>query len=154
MLSRLFVFALALSSTGCFVIPHMDQDAPAIRGTVTQSGKRAAGVRVRRRIDVGRDKLGDCGGDVLARTGEDGAFALPASKYFTPVMIFGDRMDSWGICFELPSGGRAVWLDGGWFGGPPAQRLDCELGSPAPGSPVTLERASADRPGCTRVDLR
>jgi len=88
------------------------------------------------------------------RTDAEGRFRFEKSKYFTPIMVFGDRRDAWAICIHLPSGARAVWEDHDWWGGPPEQQLDCEVGEKvSPGAPQelkTIDAPAPDQPGCRR----
>jgi hypothetical protein len=142
---------LAGASVGCLPVPHMQQEAPAIRGVALRNGEPLARARVRLVVNPEGGQAG-CDGGVETRTDPEGTFAFAASSYFSPILLFGDRRDSWRLCFHLPAGGEAAWDGSDWWGGPPEQRLTCEMGKSLPGAPPaklpTVADPAADRPGC------
>ncbi len=42
-------------------------------------------------------------------------------------MWFGDRLDSWTLCFEFPRHQRAIWMDRGYWGGPRYLEVRCDM---------------------------
>ncbi|EYF02464.1 hypothetical protein [Chondromyces apiculatus] len=135
-------FLLALCLTGCLPIPHTMREAPALHGTLQHHGTPLARALVRRSINPPYAQQ-DCAGGEETRTAANGTFSFPEERYFTPVIMFGDRRDTWRLCIALPGGGEAVWQDDAWWGGPPEQRLTCEVGAP---SPIAAAPPSATAP--------
>jgi hypothetical protein len=144
------MLALALSAPGCIVFPHLQREAPALAGELRRDGEPMRNVSVH--LEVNSASSERCTGGVGTRTDESGRFAFSETTYFTPVFLFGDRRDFWQLCIHLPTGERAFWTGSGWWGGPTAQRLRCDIGRGAGRNErelKTVDSPSGETPGCS-----
>lgn len=121
------LLALAPALPACLPIPHTDQSAPAIDGVLLSEGRPVAGAPVRFAVHPNRDTLGCPAGSRETTTDAEGRFSFPAHRTLSPIMFFGDRWDTWRVCIPRDDGG--VWEETGMWGGPVAERLECELGA-------------------------
>src|SRR5262245_59749193 len=64
----LLVIGWAATCVACLPIPHMEQDAPALRGVARQNGEPLRGVVVKRAIDPAKAKQLACGAKELTKT--------------------------------------------------------------------------------------
>ena len=76
-----------------------------------------------------------CDDSPSVTTDATGAFAFDAASSFEFFVVMGDRMDTWTLCFDVPGRMSFVWHDWGMWGGPPVERLDCDIGQKAPDDP-------------------
>jgi len=60
-------------------------------------------------------------------TGSDGRFTFPQTSEFEFLLWFGDRVDTWTLCFQFPDGHRASWSGRGYWGGPRWLDVQCVL---------------------------
>ncbi len=125
----------------------MQQESPALRGEVHNRDRPVAGVKVTLAVNIEASAACVTGSSTL--TDATGAFAFAKTSYFTPVVVFGDRRDEWTLCFDGPDNVHFQWSDHGWWGGPPLQRLSCDLGRDA----VADDGAAPAIAGCHAVIL-
>ena len=115
---------IALSITACLPFPHSQRESPALEGSLKQDDAFLGDVEVI--LAINRQVLPGCSvGEQKTRTDSIGRFRFEETTYFTPVFMYGDRRDSWSLCFKIPDGTEAVWSDSGWWGGPTLQKLEC-----------------------------
>ncbi|MDF1562533.1 MAG: hypothetical protein P1V51_05795 [Deltaproteobacteria bacterium] len=90
-----------------------------------------------------RSAAGQCLGEESVVTDAEGRFAFPEVRDFLWFFVYGDRLDTWQLCFQPEGEDAAVYEASGWWGGPPAQALICALEDPgqacveSPESPST-----------------
>jgi len=125
---RCWVVAVAVMSTavvcsGC-VIHTESQDAPCIDGVITHEGKPLAGVTVRRVF--GMEEKQDCTGTTAeaVKTDEQGRFRFPRVSHTGWVLLPGDPVDSWRVCFDSGHGDLG-WWEGGGIASPERTELVC-----------------------------
>lgn len=124
---RLWVCAGLLS--GCLPWPHFDYHAAQVEGTLRGEQGALAQVVIRREVSGLRSSRGQCVGSIVAVTDEAGRFMLEADRQFSLFWIFGDPVQVWQVCFELPNGEPAIWnymhMPGGRF-----LQVDCAVTEP------------------------
>lgn len=121
---------LVVALPGCFPFPHFQQRAPRLIGVVRSAEGPAHGVTVRYAPQTVK---GDACDSALSTTTTDGGFEFAAVKEFEFFVIFGDRLDSWGVCVD-PDGGSPLRAERrGFWGGPAEVQLDCRLAEPDAG---------------------
>lgn len=117
---------IASTMAGCIPIPYFQREAPAIEGTISRSGTPVENVKVG--LAVNQQFEPNCSGAKQETlTNVNGRFHVEETKQLLPVFMCGDRWDSWSLCFKFPDGAKVVWRDGGWWGGPPLQHLECNF---------------------------
>lgn len=114
---------------GCIPFPHNQQESPALSGVLLYDGVPKADVTVRLVVNGNSTPEGCPADATTTKTDKDGKFSFASTKYFSAVIMMGDRFDAWRVCFEKPDGKQAIWQGGGPWGGPPAQELRCEIQS-------------------------
>ena len=129
---NVFLFAVTLCGA-CIPFPHDQQESPNIRGTLIAGGMPAANVTVHLVVSPSRTSTGCPAGSQETRTDVDGFFSFARTSYFSAFIIMGDRYDTWRICFDKPDGQQAIWEGSGFWGGPPLQKIKCDL-DPSPNS--------------------
>jgi hypothetical protein len=121
---RVSVACVVVSAlAACFPWPHRDQQAPALNGTIQSAGKPAPPMPV----GLGVDGDDPCASRQTTQTDPAGHFHFDATTSFAFFIWFGDRMDTWSLCFHLPSGPKVVWKSSGWWGGPEQEILSCDF---------------------------
>ena len=118
------VFALTL--TACCPYPHDEREAPVFDGTLTRQGTPAANIRVTLSTRT-MSSVGCADPKVETRTDSSGKFHLDPPQYSVLGIGFGDRLDTWSVCFKFADGLEAVWNDDGYWGGPGFEILECEI---------------------------
>ncbi len=137
MMLRRFAFLLSITvslgaGAGCLYWPHQQQRSPQLQGRLLREGAPQPGVPVRLKVNPPRQSMGSCLGETRATSDEAGRFVVPPTAEHESWIVMGDRRDVWQLCFELPGDEKVTWFGSGWWGGPKAQRLSCELGAARP----------------------
>ena len=126
----LLALPAVLAIAGCCPIPHYQQESPELNGVLTWNGQPAADAPVA--LAINKPFGPDCAdGQAQTLTDSGGAFHFDDTEYFQWAIVYGDRWDTWRLCFELPDGTRALWEEREIWGGPPQQALECQVDSPA-----------------------
>jgi hypothetical protein len=113
--------------SGClFPFPHSQQRSPRIVGVLTAADAPLARVPIRelRSFHGAQER---CEGPVVTSTDARGQFVVPSTAEFELFFVFGDRFDSYQLCFELPDGEPGFWRGSGMWGGPRLIELRCRL---------------------------
>jgi hypothetical protein len=134
-----------LALAACCPIPHYQQESPEMDGVLTWNGQPAADAPVA--LAINKQFGPDCAeGQAQTITDSSGAFHFDDTEYFEWAIVYGDRWDTWRLCFELPDGTRAIWEETDHWGGPPQQSLECRVEALAAPSdePVTLKSVSPE----------
>lgn len=125
---RASVLWVLVTGSACVPFPHLQQRTPLMTGVLTEHGVPVAGVPVRWVPGPDLNTQLQCdAGEVRATTDVEGRFSVPATRDFEFFVMFGDRLDTWGLCFQLPDGRTTQWLGSGWWGGPKQVDLSCHV---------------------------
>ncbi len=140
--------SLMLLVAACLPIPTFEKESPYIDGMLTRGGTPAADVQVF--LAVNKEIPAGCSkGRRETRTDQNGQFHLDRTGYLSPVFVWYDvpRRDRWALCFRFADGLEAVWSYSDIFGGPPIQRIECQVGGTAEPSsePLQLVTAKSDQ---------
>ena len=130
--SRLIlIFFSAALLNGCLPIPHSDQIAPNITGTVTMKGVPQAGIPVyfEPRCHFGLVEQHIC--ETTGRktlTNDQGRFTFKGVRNFSFFITLGDPGGCWEICFQR-EGRTITGLNDQWFGmyPPKETQIECDL---------------------------
>jgi hypothetical protein len=140
--------SLMLLAAACLPIPTFEKESPYIDGTLTRRGAPATDTQVL--LAVNKEIPAGCSkGRRETRTDQNGQFHLDRTGYLSPVFVWYDvpRRDGWALCFRFSDGLQATWSYSGTFGGPPIQRIECQVGDEAKPSskPLQLVTAKSDQ---------
>lgn len=129
------VLVTALLLGGCFPFPHFQQRSPVLDGQLLRGGQPLAQVPVyfiaaaseHQRDTLWQVEAVPCAGERQTTTDARGHFRVDRTREFEFFIIFGDRLDNWQLCFDLPDGQSARWAAFEFWGGPAQLNLTCDL---------------------------
>lgn len=156
--SMIYTWIILLLASACCPYPHFEREAPVFDGILTRKGGPATNVRVTLSTRV-MFLPGCANPKVETRTDAQGKFHLDPPQYFNPVISTGDRRDAWSLCFQFTDGLEAAWEDSDYWGGPPLQKLECQINNDVwkAGEVVKLARIESGKSapnGCTVETIR
>ena len=111
--------------TGCLPVPHFDHDYPVVSGRLLLQGTPVSQGKVL--IQHNGPERSCPKPDQAVSLAQDGTFAFQPEGSFRLFMKFGDRKDSWTVCFHMEDGKEFSWNSDGYWGGPRKQKLRCEI---------------------------
>ncbi len=109
---------------GCVPWPHDQQRTPEVTGVLQRGGAALADVPV----SLSANPVPETGCPDPVRqstTDAGGRFVLASTSDRLRFLSFGDRRDTWRVCFGTPDAPQ--WEDAGFWGGPASQSLSCDL---------------------------